>query len=76
MGDFPASTQHLMLNEMNTCMGSESVHRVQHKLNLLSETMFPLLADGCTETIDDVSILFLTISLIQIFHFSGFRLAY
>lgn len=58
MDDFPASTQHLMLNEMNTCMGSESVHRVQHKLNLLSEDMFPLLGDKGTETKDEVRYFF------------------
>lgn len=42
---FSPSTQHLVLNETNTCMGSKSVHRVQYKLNLLHETVFPLLSD-------------------------------
>lgn len=55
MDDFPQSTQHLMLNEMNTCMGSQSVHRVQHKLNLLSNDIFPLLGDKGTEVIDEVN---------------------
>ncbi|KAB0794016.1 hypothetical protein PPYR_13636 [Photinus pyralis] len=42
---FSPSTQHLVLNETNTCMGSESVHRVQYKLNLLHDAVFPLLSD-------------------------------
>lgn len=44
-----------MLNEINTCMGSQSVHRVQHKLNLLSQDIFPLLGDKGTDIIDEVS---------------------
>lgn len=44
-----------MLNEMNTCMGSEAVHRVQVKLNLLSEEIFPLLGDKGSDIIDEVS---------------------
>lgn len=55
MDDFPATTQHLMLNEMNTCMGSESVYRTQYKLNLLSEEIFPLLGHKCTEVIEEVN---------------------
>ncbi|XP_054284563.1 ribonuclease Z, mitochondrial-like [Macrosteles quadrilineatus] len=45
MSLFPPSTQHLVLNDSNTCLGSVAVHRIQHKLRLLSEDMFPLLAD-------------------------------
>lgn len=55
MDDFPATTQHLMLNEMNTCMGSESVHRTQYKLNLLSEDIFPLLGEKGTQVIEEVN---------------------
>lgn len=50
------STHHLMLNEMNSCMGSQAVHRIQHKLNLLSEDIFPLLGDNGTEVTDEVII--------------------
>ncbi|CAG9833007.1 unnamed protein product [Diabrotica balteata] len=48
MEHFPASTTHLMLNEYNTCMGSEAVHRIQYKLNLLSDDIFPLLGEKGT----------------------------
>ncbi|XP_049817981.1 ribonuclease Z, mitochondrial isoform X2 [Aethina tumida] len=50
--DFSPSTSHLVLNESNNCMGSLSVHRIQHKLNLLSEDLFPLLGDDGTEIVD------------------------
>lgn len=46
---FSPSTHHMVLNEANTCMGSISVHRIQHKLNALSEKMFPLLGDKGSE---------------------------
>lgn len=49
MDDFSLSTQHLVLNESNTCMGSVSVHRIQCKLNLLNENFFPLLGDKGTQ---------------------------
>lgn len=39
---------------MNTCMGSQAVHRIQYKLNLLSEELFPLLGDQGSEVIDEV----------------------
>ncbi|XP_030751633.1 ribonuclease Z, mitochondrial isoform X3 [Sitophilus oryzae] len=41
--DFIPSTHHIFINEDNTCMGSIAVHRIQHKLNLLSPNFFPLL---------------------------------
>ncbi|KAK5641003.1 hypothetical protein RI129_009550 [Pyrocoelia pectoralis] len=51
---FSPSTRHLVLNETNTCMGSESVHRVQYKLNLLHKDVFPLLGDnGSKYDLDD-----------------------
>ncbi|KAF5288455.1 hypothetical protein FQR65_LT02107 [Abscondita terminalis] len=45
MRDFKPSTQHLSINDANTCMGSESVHRIQYKLNMLYDHFFPLLGD-------------------------------
>ncbi|KAF6198835.1 hypothetical protein GE061_006858 [Apolygus lucorum] len=45
MEKFSPSTHHLILNEGNTCMGSSAVHRIQHKLNLLEPSVFPLLQD-------------------------------
>ncbi|CAH0564098.1 unnamed protein product [Brassicogethes aeneus] len=53
--DFSPSTSHLVLNETNTCMGSLSVHRIQHKLNLLAEELFPLLGDNGTLTVTEHS---------------------
>nr|XP_008197361.1 PREDICTED: ribonuclease Z, mitochondrial isoform X2 [Tribolium castaneum] len=50
---FSPSTHHLILNDSNTCMGSSAVHRIQYKLNLLSDDIFPLLGDKGTQTIDD-----------------------
>ncbi|XP_046959324.1 ribonuclease Z, mitochondrial isoform X2 [Vanessa cardui] len=46
MSQFGAATRHLALNAHNTCMGSEAVHRSQHRLHLLDEDMFPLLRDA------------------------------
>ncbi|XP_064071997.1 ribonuclease Z, mitochondrial isoform X2 [Vanessa tameamea] len=46
MSQFGATTRHLVLNAHNSCMGSEAVHRSQHRLHLLDEDMFPLLRDA------------------------------
>lgn len=48
--NFSPSTQHLVLNDANTCMGSVAVHRIQYQLNLLSSEIFPLLSDRGTAT--------------------------
>ncbi|KAJ9587573.1 hypothetical protein L9F63_019004, partial [Diploptera punctata] len=45
MQDFFPSTNHLVINDSNNCMGSIAVHRIQHKLNLLHADIFPLLKD-------------------------------
>ncbi|KAG5890173.1 hypothetical protein JTB14_014340 [Gonioctena quinquepunctata] len=52
--EFLPSTQHIMLNEYNRCMGSQAVHRIQYKLNLLSNEIFPLLGDDGTEKIEEI----------------------
>ncbi|KAL1494480.1 hypothetical protein ABEB36_010074 [Hypothenemus hampei] len=55
MDNFSPSTEHILVNEHNSCMGSVAVHRIQHKLNLLSMEIFPLLGDQGSpvlETID------------------------
>lgn len=46
MARFSLSTSHIIINESNTCMGSVAVHRIQYKLNLLNDNIFPLLKDG------------------------------
>ncbi|CAH2980475.1 unnamed protein product [Chilo suppressalis] len=46
MSMFGATTRHLILNVQNSCLGSEAVHRTQHKLHLLDPDIFPLLRDA------------------------------
>ncbi|KAL3273587.1 hypothetical protein HHI36_015020 [Cryptolaemus montrouzieri] len=53
MKSFLTSTQHLILNETNTCMGSIAVHRIQHKLNMIHPKIFPLLGDNGTKVADE-----------------------
>lgn len=43
MEKFGWATQHIIVNETNTCLGTEAVHRVQHQLHLLHDTVFPFL---------------------------------
>lgn len=43
MDKFGISTKHLVLNEENDCLGSEAVHRMQHKLHLIHPKIFPFL---------------------------------
>ncbi|CAH0701401.1 unnamed protein product [Spodoptera exigua] len=45
MAKFGPCTRHLVLNAQNSCLGSEAVHRTQHKLHLLDPDIFPLLRD-------------------------------
>ncbi|XP_045521029.1 ribonuclease Z, mitochondrial isoform X3 [Pieris brassicae] len=45
MSLFGTNTQHLILNGQNSCLGSEAVHKTQHKLHLLDPDIFPLLKD-------------------------------
>ncbi|XP_026725255.1 zinc phosphodiesterase ELAC protein 2 isoform X2 [Trichoplusia ni] len=45
MAMFGPCTRHLILNHQNSCLGSEAVHRTQHKLHLLDPDIFPLLRD-------------------------------
>lgn len=43
---FPGS-EHVVLNNENTCMGSEAVHKNQYALNMLHPEIFPLLSKDC-----------------------------
>lgn len=43
---FPSETYHLLLNNENKCLGSTAIHRIQYKLNMLDENIFPLLKDN------------------------------
>lgn len=38
---FPNSTKHLIVNDSNDCYSSIAVHRLQQKLHLLDDYMFP-----------------------------------
>lgn len=46
MAMFGPTTRHLVLNSQNSCLGSEAVHRTQHKLHLLDSEIFPMLRDA------------------------------
>jgi len=43
MGKFGLNTRHIVVNEENQCMGTEAVHRHQHKLHMLHPEIFPFL---------------------------------
>jgi len=43
---FPSETYHLLLNNENKCLGSTAIHRIQYKLNMLDENIYPLLKDN------------------------------
>lgn len=45
MNLFPSTTYHLILNDENKCLGSTAIHRIQYKLHLLDEQIYPLLKD-------------------------------
>lgn len=45
MDRFSSTTNHLVMNDSNKCMGSIAVHRIQYKLNLLDKEVFRLLSD-------------------------------
>ncbi|XP_076298714.1 ribonuclease Z [Lasioglossum baleicum] len=42
---FPSNIQHIVLNDKNTCLGSEAVFKQQHVMNLLHPEIFPLLSE-------------------------------
>lgn len=52
-----------MMNDANTCMGSAAVHRIQYKLNLLSDDLFPLLRDKGT-ALENVNNLIINMELL------------
>ncbi|XP_043476236.1 ribonuclease Z, mitochondrial isoform X3 [Leptopilina heterotoma] len=41
MENFGWSTQHMIVNESNTCLGTEAIHKFQHQLHLLHDRIFP-----------------------------------
>lgn len=43
MGKFGLRTRHIVVNEENECMGTEAMHRHQHKLHMLHPEIFPFL---------------------------------
>ncbi|CAI6346770.1 unnamed protein product [Macrosiphum euphorbiae] len=49
---FPSETYHLLLNNENKCLGSTAIHRIQYKLNMLDENIYPLLKDNGIPIID------------------------
>lgn len=43
MNKFDSNTRHIVVNEDNECMGTEAIHRHQHKLHMLHSEIFPFL---------------------------------
>ncbi|KAL6268468.1 hypothetical protein P5V15_001601 [Pogonomyrmex californicus] len=43
MNKFGLTTRHIIVNEENECMGTEAVHKHQHKLHMLHPEIFPFL---------------------------------
>lgn len=43
MNKFDPNMRHIVVNEENECMGTEAVHRHQHKLHMLHSEIFPFL---------------------------------
>ncbi|XP_070158623.1 ribonuclease Z, mitochondrial [Polyergus mexicanus] len=43
MVKFDRNTYHIVINEENECMGTEAIHRQQHKLHMLHSEIFPFL---------------------------------
>lgn len=52
---FSSNTEHIVLNNENTCMGSEAVYKNQYLLNMLHPEIFPLLNKDCFEKDKEVS---------------------
>lgn len=46
MENFGWSTQHIIVNESNNCLGIEAIHKVQHQLHLLHNEIFPFLDES------------------------------
>jgi len=53
MGKFSVSTQHLVLNELCVGSGSEAVHRLQTKLGIIDDGIFPPLREFLNEPGND-----------------------
>ncbi|XP_043678821.1 ribonuclease Z, mitochondrial [Vespula pensylvanica] len=47
MNKFDSNTYHLIINENNTCLGSEAVFKQQYMLNVLHPKIFPSLQSNC-----------------------------
>lgn len=45
MSRFGDDTQHLIINESNSSINYEGIHKIQHKLHLLHPTIFPIIHD-------------------------------
>jgi len=59
MNLFPPETYHLLLNNENKCLGSTAIHRIQYKLNMLDEDIYPLLKDKGIPSKNIINILIL-----------------
>jgi len=60
MNKFSPNTRHIVVNEENKCMGSEAIHRHQHKLHILHPNIFPLLNEESFKKETRVSVFVIT----------------
>lgn len=64
MNLFPSKTYHLILNDENKCLGSTAIHRIQYKLNMLDEQIYPLLKDKGIPS-KNIIVLYITITMFK-----------
>jgi len=60
MNKFSPNTRHIVVNEENECMGSEAIHRHQHKLHILHSNIFPFLNEESFKKETRVSVFIIT----------------
>ncbi|XP_011313701.1 ribonuclease Z, mitochondrial [Fopius arisanus] len=54
MERFPKTTEHLIINGANESYSFEALHKIQHKLNLVHPTIFPIIGDSVDNSNDNV----------------------
>lgn len=58
MNKFSSESEHIILTEGNTCMGSEAVYKNQYMLNMLHPEIFPVLSRHDTKENEKVNNLY------------------
>lgn len=55
MRKFPSTTEHMIINDTNNSPSFEALHRIQHKLNLVHPTIFPIIPDSVNPPLNSLS---------------------